>query len=651
MNRHSMSDSPDGLAIGRNEALALKKAALPTRLALAGGIALTLGAAILWPWRMADGGDAPDRSRSANAPAVSEDEPHRSPIALALSADGALLLSANQTAGTVSLVDTKGARVLHELKTGDKPSGVAISKDGRRGVVTHWYGYDLCVLLINDGKLAIEGRLEVGPEPRGVAMAADGSTAYVAIGVSNEVARVDLSTLTVTGRLPAGREPRGIAISPDGSRLLVSSARSQNVSLIDVKGWKVVCTIPIDGDNLRQVTVSADGKTGYIANMRNRGFATTRNNIDLGWVLGQRLTRVPLDGSVSYDTLSLDTQGKAASDAHGVAVSQDERFVAVSCGGTHEVMIFRTDKKRLPWRSNGSRDLIAPELLKKDGRYRRVELGGRPTELAFAPVGSILYVANYLDDSIHVVDAESAELIKTISLGKPKTLSLARRGEILFHDADRSHNEWYSCNTCHSDGHTSGLDFDTLNDGRQDLSSAHLRSRKKAPTLRHVTKTQPWTWHGWQTNLDDAMVESFTKSMQGPKPKAEEVTALVAYLDTLEFPKNPFRQPDGNLTPAAQRGRDVFRSAKAACNTCHGGAELTDGKIHEVGLEERDDAYRGYNPPSLRGVYDKDPYLHDGRSKTLHHALSGPHSADNVTGLGELTEQELDDLIAYLKSL
>ena len=117
------------------------------------------------------------------------------------------------------------------------------------------------------------------------------------------------------------------------------------------------------------------------------------------------------------------------------------------------------------------------------------------------------------------------------------------------------------------------------------------------------------------------------------------------------IPRTRSAQPDGGLTPAAQRGQDVFRSAKAACNTCHGGPELTDGKIHEVGLEERDDAYRGYNPPSLRGVYDKDPYLHDGRAKTLRDALSGPHSAENVTGLGELTEQELDDLIAYLKSL
>ena len=629
----------------------MRRTAFSSRAALAAGITLTVVVAVVWPWRVADGGDTPDRGADSVKPAIARDEPHRSPIALALSADGSRLVVANQSAGTVSLVDTRNGRVLHEVETGDRPSGVALSKDGRRGVVTHWYGYDIAVLDISGDKIAVAGRVEVGPEPRGVAISADGSTCFVAVGVANEVARVDLNARKVSGRLPVGREPRGIAFTPDGTRLLVSNSRSQNVSLIDVKSWTVKCSIPMDGDNLRQVAVSADGKTGYIANMRNRGFATTRNNIDLGWVLGQRLTRVPLDGSVSYAALSLDTQGKAVSDAHGVAVSRDEKFIAISCGGTHEVMIFQTDIKPLPWRTNGSRDLIAPELLKKDGRHRRVELGGRPTELAFAPDGKTLYVANYLGDSVQIVDAESARLVQTIPLGGPKKLTLVRQGEVLFHDADRSHNQWYSCNTCHSDGHTNGLDFDTLNDGRQDLSTAHLRSRKKVPSLRRVTKTKPWTWHGWQTSLDDSMVESFTKSMQGTKPKADEVKALLAYLDTLDYPRNPFRLADGSLTPAAQRGQNVFRSAKAACNTCHGGPELTDGKIHEVGLEERDDAYRGYNPPSLRGVYDKDPYLHDGRSKTLREALSGPHSAESVTGLGELSSQELDDLIAYLQSL
>jgi YVTN family beta-propeller protein len=638
-------------AIGNFGALAVRKFALTARAAAAIGIMLALVVAVARPASMAEGSDGAYRSRAPSSPSVTQDEPNRSPVALAFSSDGTRLLVANQTSGTVSLVDTKRARVLHEVKTGEKPSGVAISSDGHRGVVTHWYGYDLAVLEIKNDQSTLAGRVEVGPEPRGVAITGDGSTAYVTVGVNNEVARVDVNSRKVTGRLAVGREPRGIALSRDESRLLVGNARSQDVSLIDVKTWRVICSIAIDGENLRQIAISADGKTGYIANMRNRGFATTRNNIDLGWVLGQRLTRVPLDGSSSYATLSLDTQGKAAGDAHGMAVSQDEKFLAVSCGGTHEVMIFRTDLKRLPWRPNGSRDLIAVELLKKDGRYRRVELGGRPTELAFGPDGKTLYVANYLADAIQVVDAESATLVKTIPLGGPKTESLARRGEALFHDADRSHNQWYSCNTCHSDGHTNGLDFDTLNDGRQDLSTAHLRSRKKVPTLRRVTKTKPWTWHGWQTKLDDAMVESFTKSMQGPKPKAEDVKALVAYLDTLDYPKNPYREPNGGLTPAAQRGRDVFRSAKAACNTCHGGGELTDGKIHEVGLEERDDAYRGYNPPSLRGVYDKDPYLHDGRAKNLREVLKGPHSAESVTGFGELSDTEIDDLIAYLKSL
>ncbi len=292
-------------------------------------------------------GSSPDRSRAA-----SHDEPHRSPIALALSSDGSRLLTANQTAGTVSWVDPAAGRVLHEVPTGEKPAGVALSRDGRRGAVAHWYGYDLAVLEIKGDRIAVAGRVEVGPEPRGVAVSADGAVAYVAVGVSNEVVRVDLNARKVTGRLAVGREPRGVALSPDETRLLVGNARSGDVSWIDTKKWAIERTIPIDADNLRQVAVAADGKTGYVASMKNRKFATTRNNIDLGWVLGQRLTQVALDGSSpTYRTLSLDVRGEAAADAHGIAVNKDGTLLAESLGGTHEVMIFRTDRKRLPWRA------------------------------------------------------------------------------------------------------------------------------------------------------------------------------------------------------------------------------------------------------------------------------------------------------------
>jgi len=41
------------------------------------------------------------------------------------------------------------------------------------------------------------------------------------------------------------------------------------------------------------------------------------------------------------------------------------------------------------------------------------------------------------------------------------------------------------------------------------------------------------------------------------------------------------------LPSAARRGEALFRSAKAACSSCHGGPEMTDGKVHVVGLESR----------------------------------------------------------------
>jgi YVTN family beta-propeller protein len=582
---------------------------------------------------------------------TSPDQPHRSPIALALSADGSRLLTANHTAGTVSLVETTARKVLAEIPTGDRPMGVAISPDGKRGAVSHWYGYDLAILSIGPDSMKVVGRVEVGPEPRGVVLSPDGTTAYVAIGAAHEVVRVDLGEGKITGRVAVGTEPRDLEITQDGARLLVGNARSSDLSVVKTPDLTVERTLKVDGVNLRQVAIDPAGEFGYVANMRNRRMATVDRNIDLGWVLGQRLTRVSLDGSRDFATQTLDPQGKAAGDAHGVALSADGKHLAVSCGGTHEVMFFRTDLGRLPWRTGGSRDLIHASLLSDDGKFRRVETGGRPTELAFAPDGKTLYVANYLADSVQVLDADAGSVIGEIALGAPSEISLERRGEILFHAAERSFNQWYSCNTCHSDGHTNGENFDTKNDGWHDFSTTPTLSQKQVPTLRGVARTGPWTWHGWQTSLDDAVDESFTKSMQGKKPTPDETRAVAAFLSALDHPRNPNLGPDGSISEAARRGEALFRSSKAACSTCHPAPDFTDGKNHMIGLEERQDVYEGYNPPSLLGVYDTAPYLHDGRAATLHDVLAGDHSPEIAAGLDKLTDEEIDDLVAYLRTL
>ena len=151
------------------------------------------------PLAHAPAGD--DKTPSAPGTPSAADEPHRSPIALAVSTAGNRLLTANQTVRQRLARRHQERPGAHELKTGDKPAGVALSRDGHRGVVTHWYGYDMAILEIKDDKIAIAGRVEVGPEPRGVAITADGSTAYVAVGVEQ---RSGPRRPQFAGRSPAG---------------------------------------------------------------------------------------------------------------------------------------------------------------------------------------------------------------------------------------------------------------------------------------------------------------------------------------------------------------------------------------------------------------------------------------------------------------
>ena len=108
---------------------------------------------------------------------------------------------------------------------------------------------------------------------------------------------------------------------------------------------------------------------------------------------------------------------------------------------------------------------------------------------------------------------------------------------------------------------------------------------------------------------------------------------------------------NGELSDAAVRGQAVFESAKAGCATCHPGSHFTDGQLHDVGLGSAEDYYPTYNTPSLLGISRRVLFLHDGRLRSLRDVLTGPHNPSTVTGMGELTDEELEDLLAYLESL
>jgi len=314
----------------------------------------------------------------------------------------------------------------------------------------------------------------------------------------------------------------------------------------------------------------------------------------------------------------------------------------VSAAGTHELLVYRT--AGLPLKDYGGSDHVDPALLADSDRFFRIEVGGRPLGLRIGRDDRTVYVANYLENSVQVVDLADRRLVRSIPLGGPAEPSLARRGEAIFYDARRSLDQWYSCHTCHYEGGTNSVPTDTTNDGT-------AFTFKTVLPLYHLHETGPWTWHGWQTDLQAAMKKSLSETMLGPPPTDEDAAALLEYLKTLEPPPSPFRGPEGQLSEAAQRGKQVFESARAACATCHSGPSFTDGQVHDVGLGSPRDRYPGYNTPSLLGVYRRVKLLHDGRVDSLAALLTGPHAPEKVSGTSPLSEQEVRDLVEYLKSL
>jgi cytochrome c peroxidase len=192
------------------------------------------------------------------------------------------------------------------------------------------------------------------------------------------------------------------------------------------------------------------------------------------------------------------------------------------------------------------------------------------------------------------------------------------------------------------DGHTCGLRFDTLNDDS-------YGNPKQTPSLHNVTKTGPWTWHGWQTDLGKSLEKSMTETMFGNKPSAEDVKALIAYLETLTTPPNPHRGANGEFSAAAQRGQAIFHG-KARCARCHKGELYTSESNYDVKIESDGSPYDLWNPPSLLGLWDRGPYLHDGRAATLDETIRTHHSSEKLGGQ-KLTDEERRDLVEFLKSL
>jgi YVTN family beta-propeller protein len=248
-----------------------------------------------------------------------------------------------------------------------------------------------------------------------------------------------------------------------------------------------------------------------------------------------------------------------------------------------------------------------------------------------------LLVANYFSDTITVLDAATGALRATIPLGPPQEMTEWRKGELMANDGRITYQNWLSCTSCHQEDTSSdGLNWDLANDG--------LGNAKNNKSLQDAHFSPPAMWSGVRADLADGVGAG--ERFQGFVPMAHVQGPITEYLTHPDRAPSPWRNTDPMVL---ERGRKLFTTA--SCDACHPAPFFTDLKFHDLGFGTPNDFRNRFDTPSLKSTYRTAPYLHDGRAPDLL-TLFTQYNPDNLHGRTRgLTPQELDDLIAYVRSL
>lgn len=196
----------------------------------------------------------------------------------------------------------------------------------------------------------------------------------------------------------------------------------------------------------------------------------------------------------------------------------------------------------------------------------------------------------------------------------------------LFH---RDAGAGIACASCHPDAGDDG----------QVWSFAGLGDRRTQPLRAAIGHTAPYHWDGEFAGLSDLMDEVFVGRMGGEPVDAAEVARLVAWLDALPVP----RTTEPVAAHLADEGRAVFTAA--GCASCHAPPYWTDGRTHDVGTGG------AFQTPSLLGVSSRPPWMHDGCAATLRDRFSLPCGGAAHGDFLDLSDAEIDAILAFLGTL
>lgn len=540
------------------------------------------------------------------------------------------LFVANERSGSLSVIDVSLREVVAETDWGKSLVDVQAFHQGARLAAVDRDGGQIVILDRDGARLTERQRLAVPPSPVTLRFAPDENRATMACLWPKKLLVFELGrnpargaeqpwSMLHTVELPfAPREQLFL----DDSRLLVADAFAGHLAVVDVARGQLVAVHDTSGQNVRGLTLSPEGDRVWLTLQRLSAYgSTTHEDVFWGGVIQNILLDLPVAAVVDPQAdlarveaahyLGRPREGAGDPDA---LLTTAAGITVVALAGIQQVAMRRSP--------------AAP--------FEQRRVARRPVALQLDPKRRQIFVACQQDDAVCVLDVASWEVSATLPLGPPVPDTPADQGESLFYDATLSLDGWYSCHSCHTDGHTTGL----LNDNFGDNSTG---APKRIPSLLGTADTGPWAWNGQHAGLEEQLGKSLLRTMQGAAAPDDVVAALAAYVRRLPAPP---RGADLFALDAAAvaRGQLVFRDRN--CAECHAPPTYTSPATYDVGLQDQV-GNKDFNPPDLRAVGLRSAYFHDNRARTLRDVFE---SFQHPDGAG-IADAELDDLLAFLRSL
>ncbi len=633
---------------------------LPTRcsaaLALAAAALLTVSL-----WRTAG---RPVRASEAEA------EDYASPIEVVLSPDGARLYVLCQQMNEVRVLDAATYAVIKNIAVGAVPRGFSLSPDGARLFVTNTW--DDTLSEIDTRTLAVVETWPVGEEPSSVVEDRAGKRLYVANRISSDVAVLDAATGVEEKRLSAGRGASYLTISPDGSRIYAThvypnpprvrtefdnrTAPESEITVIDTTRAVVVDRIPLHAvAGVFHLAFSADGRLGAVAEYHPKNLVPLAH-LEHGGAFAYTLMLIGADVGQPVE-IPLDELERYAARPFGVAIAPDKSRIYVTYGGSEAVAVI--DVPRLlnfvHARPHAQAVSYASDLAASANYVvARIPVGHDPRGLTLSRDGRKLFVANRLDDTVSVIDTRTNRVASTITLAGPKSVSATRHGEQTFYTARYGFQGQIGCASCHIDSTFDGLTWDLEPDGfGRDIVDNKM--------LEGIKGTEPYKWNGGNPNIPTECGPRTEKYFwRSEQYDALTLADLSTYIRNMRTRPNRWKLAGREMTPAQERGKAIFERGTDKfgkpideynrCSYCHSGPKGTNQKLFDVGTRKSTDNSGMLKAPPLTEIALTAPYLHDGSAHTLEEIWTVYNPEDKHGRTNDLTKDELNDLIEYLRT-